>query len=115
MLGCGESQEEVVAAMRALREAGVDVVTLGQYMRPTKKHMAVSEYMTPEAFEAYQKVGRRGWCVLWWRRRRGGGCLVLPGATAPGAAWPCVAGWTSGRPAAGARTPNTAAPSHPVA
>jgi lipoic acid synthetase len=59
MLGCGESQEEVVATMRALREAGVDVVTLGQYMRPTKKHMAVSEYVTPEAFEAYQKVRRR--------------------------------------------------------
>jgi lipoic acid synthetase len=60
MLGCGESQEEVVAALAALREAGVDVVTLGQYMRPTKKHMAVSEYVTPEAFEAYQKVGGGG-------------------------------------------------------
>jgi len=56
MLGCGEQQEEVVAAMRALRDAGVDVVTLGQYMRPTKKHMAVSEFVTPAAFEAYGKV-----------------------------------------------------------
>ena len=34
--------------------AGVDVVTLGQYMRPTKRHMAVSEYVTPEMFAAYQ-------------------------------------------------------------
>lgn len=37
MLGCGESQEEVLDALRLLRAAGVDVVTLGQYMRPTKK------------------------------------------------------------------------------
>ncbi|GAB4819005.1 hypothetical protein N2152v2_006051 [Parachlorella kessleri] len=56
MLGCGETPDEVVAALRTLREAGVDVVTLGQYMRPTKRHMAVSEYVTPEAFAAYQKV-----------------------------------------------------------
>jgi lipoic acid synthetase len=37
MLGCGEAREEVLEAMALLREAGVDVVTLGQYMRPTKK------------------------------------------------------------------------------
>lgn len=37
MLGCGEGREEVLEALRLLREAGVDVVTLGQYMRPTKK------------------------------------------------------------------------------
>lgn len=42
--------------MQKLREAGVDVVTFGQYMRPTKRHMAVSEYVTPEAFAAYQKL-----------------------------------------------------------
>lgn len=47
---------QVVAAMHLLREAGVDVVTFGQYMRPTKRHMAVSEYVTPEAFAAYQKL-----------------------------------------------------------
>ena len=39
------------------RSVGVDVVTLGQYMRPTKKHMAVSEFVTPEAFDGYAKVG----------------------------------------------------------
>ena len=39
--------------------AGVDVVTLGQYMRPTKKHMAVSEYVTPKAFEGYQAAAER--------------------------------------------------------
>jgi lipoic acid synthetase len=37
MLGCGEGREEVLEAMQLLREAGVDVLTLGQYMRPTKK------------------------------------------------------------------------------
>ena len=42
------------------RASGVDVVTLGQYMRPTKGHMAVAEYVTPEAFAAYQKVHRGG-------------------------------------------------------
>jgi lipoic acid synthetase len=43
--------------MRKVREAGVDVMTLGQYMRPTKRHMPVSEYITPEAFEEYRKIG----------------------------------------------------------
>ncbi len=56
MLGCGEAQHEVVDTLRALREHGVDVVTLGQYMQPTKKHMAVSEYVTPQAFAAYQRL-----------------------------------------------------------
>lgn len=56
MLGCGEQPEEVVAAFQALRDNGVDVVTLGQYMRPTKRHMAVAEYVTPEAFSRYQSI-----------------------------------------------------------
>ena len=56
MLGCGETREEVLEAMALLRDAGVGVVTLGQYMRPTKRHMAVAEYVTPEAFAAYQSA-----------------------------------------------------------
>ncbi|KAK9828334.1 hypothetical protein WJX74_009413 [Apatococcus lobatus] len=56
MLGCGEQPQEVLQAMQALRDAGVDVVTLGQYMRPTKRHMPVSEYVTPESFAAYQQA-----------------------------------------------------------
>lgn len=56
MLGCGEEPHEVVEALRELRDAGVDVVTLGQYMRPTKRHMAVSEYVTPDAFKAYERI-----------------------------------------------------------
>ena len=56
MLGLGETREQVVGALTQLREAGVDVVTFGQYMRPTKRHLAVVEYLTPEAFAAYQKI-----------------------------------------------------------
>ena len=59
MLGLGEAPSEVVAALEELREAGVDVVTLGQYMRPTKKHMPVAEYVTPEAFDEYQKLAEK--------------------------------------------------------
>lgn len=47
---------QVIESMKVLRAHGVDVLTLGQYMRPTKKHMAVSEFVTPAAFEAYQKA-----------------------------------------------------------
>lgn len=54
MLGCGETPDEVLEAMVLLRTADVGVVTLGQYMRPTKRHMPVAEYVTPEAFARYQ-------------------------------------------------------------
>lgn len=57
MLGCGETPAQVVKAMKSVRAAGVDVMTLGQYMRPTKRHMPVSEFVTPEAFEEYRKLG----------------------------------------------------------
>ncbi|KAG0316425.1 hypothetical protein BGZ97_006878 [Linnemannia gamsii] len=56
MLGCGETEAEVIHAMDELRKADVDVLTLGQYMRPTKKHMRVHEYVKPEVFERYQKL-----------------------------------------------------------
>ena len=58
MLGLGETFEEVQQGMRELREAGVDVITFGQYMRPTKRHMAVEEYVTPEAFAAYERLAK---------------------------------------------------------
>jgi hypothetical protein len=48
------------ACLAVCRANDVDVVTLGQYMRPTKKHMAVAEYVTPDAFAAYQKVRPAG-------------------------------------------------------
>ena len=55
MLGLGETPGEVTQAMADLRSAGVDILTLGQYLRPTLNHLAVHEYVTPEAFEAYKE------------------------------------------------------------
>jgi lipoic acid synthetase len=56
MLGVGETPAEVMDALQRLRAAGVDVVTLGQYMRPTKGHMPVADYVTPEAFAGWQRA-----------------------------------------------------------
>ncbi len=58
MLGIGETDDEVLETMRDLRDAGVDVVTLGQYLRPTPKHAAVDRYVEPERFEAFAREGR---------------------------------------------------------
>lgn len=55
MLGFGETEEQLWAALRALREVDVDVVTFGQYMRPTKRHMKVEEYVTPAVFEMWRQ------------------------------------------------------------
>ncbi|KAL6536854.1 sphingosine N-acyltransferase subunit lip1 [Orobanche hederae] len=57
MLGCGETPDQIVKTMEKVRAAGVDVMTFGQYMRPSKRHMPVSEYITPEAFEKYRVLG----------------------------------------------------------
>ena len=57
MLGVGEKPEEILQTMKDLRTSGVDVVTFGQYLRPSLKHMPVKEYVTPEAFAEWQKVG----------------------------------------------------------
>eukprot|EP00511_Aplanochytrium_stocchinoi_P005771 CAMPEP_0204834026 /NCGR_PEP_ID=MMETSP1346-20131115/18480_1 /ASSEMBLY_ACC=CAM_ASM_000771 /TAXON_ID=215587 /ORGANISM="Aplanochytrium stocchinoi, Strain GSBS06" /LENGTH=364 /DNA_ID=CAMNT_0051967003 /DNA_START=239 /DNA_END=1330 /DNA_ORIENTATION=+ len=53
MLGLGETDEEVRQTMRDCRDAGVDVITFGQYLRPSKRHLAVKEYVTPEKFEQW--------------------------------------------------------------
>lgn len=58
MVGIGEAEDEVYAAMRELRDAGVDVVTLGQYLRPTKKHAPVQRYVEPAEFDRYRDAGR---------------------------------------------------------
>lgn len=57
MLGLGEKDEEIFQTMRDLRLAGVECLTIGQYMRPTRAHMAVTEYVRPEKFEELQRVG----------------------------------------------------------
>ena len=56
MLGLGESETEIAECMDDLRAAGVDILTLGQYLRPTAHHLRVERYVTPEQFEIY-----RGW------------------------------------------------------
>ena len=59
MLGLGESEREVDQAMDDLRAAGVDVVTLGQYLRPTLKHLPVREHVSPARFRAHEDRARR--------------------------------------------------------
>jgi len=59
MLGLGESEREVDQAMDDLREHGVDVLTLGQYLRPSIKHLPVREHVTPARFKAYQQRAQR--------------------------------------------------------
>jgi lipoic acid synthetase len=55
LLGLGETEEEVEEALRDLREAGVDIVVLGQYLRPTSRELPVARYVPPEEFEAWRK------------------------------------------------------------
>jgi lipoic acid synthetase len=58
MVGLGETDEEVLEAMRDLREARVDIVTLGQYLRPTPRHVAVERFVSPETFAEYEREGQ---------------------------------------------------------
>lgn len=57
MVGLGEAREEVRAVMRDLREAGVAVLTIGQYLQPTRRNLPVAEYVRPEQFEEYRREG----------------------------------------------------------
>ena len=57
MLGLGETDEEIEATMRDCKAAGVDIFTLGQYLRPTANHLEVKRYVTPEKFEYWKTFG----------------------------------------------------------
>lgn len=57
MLGLGETDAEVEQTLIDLRNAGVDCVTLGQYMQPTKRHLKVVEYVTPAKYKHWEIVG----------------------------------------------------------
>jgi lipoic acid synthetase len=57
MVGCGETEDEVLDALQRLRSAEVDVVTIGQYLRPTEKHAPLVRYVTPEEFDRYRAAG----------------------------------------------------------
>jgi lipoyl synthase len=56
MLGLGETRNEVLQLMDDLRSANVDFLTIGQYLQPTRKHAPVKEFITPEAFKAYERI-----------------------------------------------------------
>jgi lipoyl synthase len=57
MLGLGETREEVLQTMRDLRNSGVDVITLGQYLQPTKRHLEVMRFVHPNEFAEYREAG----------------------------------------------------------
>jgi lipoic acid synthetase len=57
MLGLGETHEEVLETMTDLRAVGTDIITLGQYLQPTPKHLPVAEFVTPERFDEYKRKG----------------------------------------------------------
>ena len=59
MVGLGETEAEIVACLRDLRGAGVDILTLGQYLRPSAKHLPVVEYVHPKAFARYAQIARQ--------------------------------------------------------
>ena len=57
MVGLGEGQAEVESTIRDLREAGCDIITIGQYLRPSRESLPVVEYITPETFRQYEEMG----------------------------------------------------------
>ncbi len=57
MLGLGEREEEVIQTLHDLRSVDVDVVTIGQYLQPSKKHLPVKEFITPDQFNKYREIG----------------------------------------------------------
>ena len=59
MLGLGETEDEIATTMDDARAAGVDIFTMGQYLQPTKRHLEVAEFVTPEKFERLRELGER--------------------------------------------------------
>ena len=57
MVGLGETDAEIEQTMKDLLEQGVDVLTIGQYLQPSKKHLPVAEFVTPQKFEEYKRIG----------------------------------------------------------
>ena len=57
MLGLGETEEEVIETLHDLKEAKVDIVTIGQYLQPSKQHLPVKNFVTPEQFAKYKEIG----------------------------------------------------------
>jgi lipoic acid synthetase len=58
MLGLGETKNEIIETLNDLRNVNVDIVTLGQYLQPTKNHLEVKEFISPEQFKKYEIIGK---------------------------------------------------------
>jgi lipoic acid synthetase len=59
MLGLGETDQEIIESMEDLRSVQVDILTLGQYLQPTPKHLPIAEFVTPERFDKYKEMGMK--------------------------------------------------------
>ena len=59
MVGLGETDAEVYSAMKDLRDVGVDIITIGQYLRPTRWHLPVARYVHPDTFKKYEEWGKQ--------------------------------------------------------
>lgn len=59
MLGLGESDDEILDTLYDLKDVGVDIVTFGQYLQPTEKHLKIEEYVTPEKFQYWKDFGEQ--------------------------------------------------------
>ena len=57
MLGLGETEDEVIQTLKDLRNVNLDIVTIGQYLQPSKKHLPVKEFITPDQFKRYEEIG----------------------------------------------------------
>ncbi|GAA0725406.1 lipoyl synthase [Aquimarina litoralis] len=57
MLGLGETEEEVIQVLKDLRAVNLDIVTIGQYLQPSKKHLPVKQFITPDQFKKYEQIG----------------------------------------------------------
>jgi lipoic acid synthetase len=57
MLGLGETEDEVVQTLQDLKSVNLDIVTIGQYLQPSKMHLPVKEFITPEQFKKYENIG----------------------------------------------------------
>jgi lipoic acid synthetase len=59
MLGLGESEEEVIQTIKDLRSVGVSILTIGQYLQPTPKHLPLIEFIAPEKFNWFREIAER--------------------------------------------------------
>lgn len=65
MVGLGESKEEVIQVMDDMRSAGIDFLTIGQYLQPTRKHAAIDRYVHPDDFETYERIAlAKGFAIV---------------------------------------------------